>query len=76
MVRGKDRDSKKREDMLRQLRLKSEDTESLSLLEFIRRKCAPNMDSIPCCHTHTAQLGLPGNRAVPPWAQPSPWISP
>uniref|UniRef100_A0A8C3R048 Solute carrier organic anion transporter family member n=1 Tax=Cyanoderma ruficeps TaxID=181631 RepID=A0A8C3R048_9PASS len=37
VVRGKDRHSKKREDVLRQLRPRSEHTESLSLLEFIRR---------------------------------------
>uniref|UniRef100_A0A8C9NKF4 Solute carrier organic anion transporter family member n=1 Tax=Serinus canaria TaxID=9135 RepID=A0A8C9NKF4_SERCA len=37
VVRGKDRGSKKREDMLSQLRLRSQHTESLSLMEFIRR---------------------------------------
>lgn len=35
---GKDRGSKKREDMLSQLRTRSQHTESLSLMEFIRRK--------------------------------------
>lgn len=38
VVRGKDRGSKKREDMLSQLRPGSQHTESLSLMEFIRRK--------------------------------------
>ncbi|XP_039912221.1 solute carrier organic anion transporter family member 2B1 isoform X2 [Hirundo rustica] len=37
VVRGKHRDSKKREDILRQLRPRSEHMESLSLTEFIRR---------------------------------------
>ncbi|XP_066196852.1 solute carrier organic anion transporter family member 2B1 [Sylvia atricapilla] len=37
VVRGKDRDSKKRVDVLRQLRPRSEHMESLSLMEFIRR---------------------------------------
>ncbi|KAI1242475.1 hypothetical protein IHE44_0006020 [Lamprotornis superbus] len=37
VVRGKDRDSRKREDMLSQLRPRSQHTESLSLMEFIRR---------------------------------------
>ncbi|XP_021399696.1 solute carrier organic anion transporter family member 2B1 isoform X1 [Lonchura striata] len=37
VARGKDRASKKREDMLSQLRPRSQHMESLSLLEFIRR---------------------------------------
>ncbi|XP_068036517.1 solute carrier organic anion transporter family member 2B1 [Anomalospiza imberbis] len=37
VVRGKDRASKKRKDMLSQLRPRSQHTESLSLMEFIRR---------------------------------------